>query len=203
MITDNLKLKFAFKLFSLLCAVGAGICLVCDFALNRGISWSAYVLASVGFGWAIAVPLLLSKANRLIHTLAVLMVSVFPYLFILSKLTPVTGWFTPLALPIGITVIAALWLTYLLFRFAKINMWYLFSGMIILYGIIVNSVVQYCVSVFADDRFISLDYLINLITCIVVTVLLFIIGRYSDMSKKNSAQVSQTPEPSEPDEQTK
>ena len=54
----------ALLLFSALCLLAAGICLLCDFCLSGRLSWSLIVLLSLALAWVVTVPLFQAKVHR-------------------------------------------------------------------------------------------------------------------------------------------
>lgn len=114
-------LRVLFYGFSALCALAIVACLICDFAINRSLTWSMYVVCSVPYLWLIGLPFFTVKHKVAVSLLALTALSV-PYLFLLDRFTPISGWFMPLGLPLALAGIVALWLAYMVFRYLPINL---------------------------------------------------------------------------------
>lgn len=175
MITDNRILKLLFQIFSAACVLAVVVCLICDFALNKGLGWSLYVLSAVPFVWLAASPLLLLKKWKTAVALGLFSVALLPYLYITARLTG-HAWFSPLGLPVGITGLFAFWAAWLLLRYAKINKWYLSAALVFIFGVAVNGVVNAFVNLFLSQRLYGVSDIISLLACTAVSVLLCVIG---------------------------
>ena len=167
--------KLAFISFSLACFVAAGTCVIVDTAVNRRITWAAYPLLSLAFAWAVSLPLL-AKKHVVLLSLGALTALLLPYLFLLSKLTPVTDWFVPIGLPSAIAGSAAAWLLLLLFRYTKINMWYKEAASVFLLVSVVSPVINYFVDLYTGDYPFAWDRLINVFAGIAAAGVLMVVG---------------------------
>lgn len=67
-------------LASLMFALSAAICFICDYCVTGGLSWSWIVLLSLVFAWAAALPLFLAEKNILGKLFLTVGIGVFPYL---------------------------------------------------------------------------------------------------------------------------
>ena len=95
------------------CAVAAAVGLIVDLAIDRGLGWSLIGVASSTLGWLlVGFPMLAYRRPGLF--LPVMGLASLAYLWVLDRLTGATGWFLSLALPIGLSAIAAGTLTALL-----------------------------------------------------------------------------------------
>ena len=142
--------KFIFMSFSLACFVAAGVCLIVNIAIDQKITWAAYPLISILFEWAVCSPVLVKK-----HGIALLLSSLtllnLPYLYFLSKITPVTDWFIPLGLPSAIVGILSVWIMYILFCHTKISTWYKAALSVFWFGVVVALVINYFVDIYVGD----------------------------------------------------
>lgn len=175
-IISDKRLKIAFMIFSLACFVAAGVCLICNYAINRGVTWAAYPLLCIPFAWIIAAPLMLAPKHRTVFSLSVFSVLVFPFLYLLQTLTPVSGWFWPLAAPIAAVSVPSFWLTLWLAKIWWTKKLLLGAFLLIFYGIFVSGAVRYFVSSFLNTDFFSFDIMINILACISTAALFGIIG---------------------------
>lgn len=177
-------LKFTFQIFSALCLIAVGVSLICDLVISRGLTWSLYVLISVPFVWLLATPPLILKKQRILSTMAVFTAALPLYLLLMEKLTPIRGWFVPMALPITIASLAAMWATWLLIRYVKINRWYMSAVLVFIYGVIIFAIVQVVVNGYVGQRLLGLSDYIVLLACSVITALLCVIGYGGGIQKK-------------------
>lgn len=184
MITKNTKCKLAFKIFSLLCFIAIFVCFICDFAINKSLTWSRYPLISTLCAWVVISPLLLAEKHKVVSSLAFFTVIIIPFLNFLERLTPVKGWFFELGRPVALTAFAAIWVTYVLIKFVKINKWYRSAAFVFIYAVVVSSVVNYYVDIFLGRNYLNLSNIINIISSVVVTALIVIIGYYRNIANK-------------------
>lgn len=134
MKTENRYGKLIFQIFSLLCFIAIGVCLICDFAINKAIVWSGYPICAILFAWAIALPLLLAKRNKILSSLIAMTITTLPFLYLLDRLAPIKSWFLSLGAPIAIISIAAVWIMFFIMKVCKINWWYIAAIAAFLFG---------------------------------------------------------------------
>ncbi len=175
-MTTSKQHKLAFLLFSLACLIAIGVCLICDFAINKSVVWSGYPLAGVLFGWLVIFPAILAGRHRLLFYLASLTVTVFPFLFVLESFTHVKGWFIGLAAPIAVIAVISCWIMFFVYKLFKVNKWFLSAVAMFLFGIVVATSADYYVSRFLNKSIFSLDNIISFFSCAAITILLVIIG---------------------------
>lgn len=176
MITDSKISRIALKILTAACITAAIVCIIVNFAISRSITWAAYPLIAIPFVWIVALPSLLIKKHKLLLSLAAFSALTVPFLYLLEKLTPVKEWFAVLGVPAAISSIIALWITYFLVKYAKINKWYLSAILVFIYGVVLSGVINFFVAVLLNSGFLNLSTVVNILSCIVVTVLLVIIG---------------------------
>jgi len=167
--------KLIFILFTLVCFIAMGVCLIVDMAITHRITWSAYPLLSIPFGWIAVSSLLIKKYGKVLCP-CVLTLSVLPYLYFIEKITPVSDWFLPLGLPSAVTGIIVGWIIYFLFRFIKISIWYKAAISIFLAGVIASPIINHFVNAFAQIEPSFLNSFINIFSCILVSAMLGILG---------------------------
>lgn len=99
----------ALLLFSALCLLAAGICLLCDFCLSGRLSWSLIVLLSLALAWVVTVPLFQAKVHRVRACFLALSLALIPYLLGLWTLLPLP---LPFTLATAAVSLAGLWAAY-------------------------------------------------------------------------------------------
>lgn len=75
--------------FSAVLFLGLAVCLICDLAISRGLTWSLIPCASIAFTWLVLFPGLRLEKRGAAVSLALLSVLLIPYLLLLSVLTDV------------------------------------------------------------------------------------------------------------------
>ena len=161
--------------FSISCIIAIITCLIVNFAIDRAITWALYPLISVPFGWLVLSPLVVRKLGVL-FSLCSFMIFVLPFLFLLEKITPVGGWFIGIGIPVTIIGVTLLWLTFLLFRFLKISLWFKTAITVFLAGVIASPLIDHYVNVFLNTTPTFFDRFLSIFPCIAVSVLLIVIG---------------------------
>ena len=177
--------KLIFMIYSLSCFVAAGVCLIVDMAINRQITWAAYSLLSIAFGWALFLPLL-AKKHRIILLLSALTLLALPYLLLLSGITPVTGWFLPVGLPSAVIGIIALWILLPLYLYTKMNILYKSAISLFLIGFIANTAINYCVDIYVGADPFMWSRFLSIFSCLIASAVLGIMGYMKPKNLVNS-----------------
>ena len=165
--------KLIFMTFSLLCFIALATCVIVDYAINQQITWAAYPIVSILFGWVICIPLFFKKCT---FSLCIATIATFPFLYLMDQITPAPDWFCKLGLPCAIAGIVLCWLVYLLFRLMKINLWYKFALSFFLGGVIVSPIVNYFVDTFLETEPSILQLSINIFSCLTVSAVFWALG---------------------------
>jgi hypothetical protein len=93
------------EVFSLLAFAAALVTFASDFAFGFDVTWSRYPLIAIGFIW-LSATVLIGLAEHPVLRLLGETGAVAVFLYGLELLTPVSGWFLPLGLPITILTAA-------------------------------------------------------------------------------------------------
>ena len=130
--------NIAFIVLTAIFIIGIFVSCLCNFVIDRQLSWSLYVVGSEITAWLIIVPFLKLNRNRFVTSMAGLTISIVPLLALIEYLCPIKGWVIAFALPIvGISLIS-LWIFVLLFIYVKIRWIYMTAFGLILFGVIDN-----------------------------------------------------------------
>lgn len=175
MFTESRKFRIIFQIFSALCLLAAVVCIVCDLAVYKRLTWSLYVIAALVFVWVSASPAILCKRWRILLSLGAFTIALLPYLNVTARIAG-GAWFVGLALPNALVGIAALWITWVLLRFRRINWWYMSAVLVFLYGVVVYALCNGLTNAYLGMRLFSVGEIISLIACSAVSVLLCVIG---------------------------
>jgi len=161
--------------FSVACLIAVFTCLIVNFAIDRQITWAAYALLAVPFGWGVLSPLAIKKFGPPLSLLSLTLLTL-PFLYVLDRITPVDSWFAPLGIPSAAAGLVAAWVFYLLFRFVKINNWYKSAITVFIAGVVVNPVVNYYVDRFVIDQPSMLSTILTAAGCLILAIPLFLMG---------------------------
>ncbi len=146
------------------------ICITCDLAITKSLSWSLYPISSIIFAWFIIIPFFHFKNNRIMNSLLSLSIFIIPFLFILSKIIGNQNLLS-LGVPISLTSIIYLWIIYSLFNFTKLNRLSVFS-IIFTLSIVYKLIINYIIYTLTNQKAIqSWDILIFSIIFIISLVL--------------------------------
>ena len=176
--------KLIFMIFSLFCFIAAAVCLIVNMAIDRQLTWAAYPLISILFGWAVLSPLLIKKHGMILLLCSLTLLNL-PYLYFMSKITPVTDWFLPLGLPSAIAGIITCWLLLLLFRYIKINVWYKAAFTTFWIGIVIASVINYFADIYIGNDPFQWNMLLNIFVSVIVVALLGTLGYTKSKTTNN------------------
>ena len=181
------KRKRIFVSFSLLCLVSIVVCFIVNIAIDRQITWAKFPIFSVPFGWAVLLPVL-AKKHGMVLLLCSLSLLILPYLYFISKITPVTDWFLPIGLPAAIAGIISCWIMVLIFRYIRINGWYKAAVSVFWLGGIIAPVINYHVNIYWGNDPFKWYELINVFLCVSAAIFLLIIGHRKSKSNQNNNQ---------------
>ena len=165
--------KVIFMIFTLLCFLAAGICVIVNCAMEGHITWAAYPIISVALGWVVFTPLIFRKYTL---SLCLLTAVTAPFLYLMNAITPEPDWFYGLGLPIAAISAAFLWIGYLLFRVVKISVWYKGAISCLLGGVVVSPLINYLTNSFLEIEMSVLELSINLFSYIGASVVFWIVG---------------------------
>jgi transcriptional regulator with XRE-family HTH domain len=153
--------------------IGIFVCVLCNFVIQKRLDWSLYVVGSEIAAWVILAPFFLIKRHRFVGAMAGLTITILPLLFLIEYLCPIKGWVIPFALPMVVISLIGLWISVILFSYTRINRLYLVSFELILFGVVLNIIINSFVSNYLN----SYDNLSNFIvelSCGFLAVVLFV-----------------------------
>ena len=184
--------KLVFGSFSFACVIAILTCMIVNFAIDRQITWAAYPLLAVPFGWLVLSPLTIKKYGAALSLFSLTLFTL-PFLYVLDRLTPVESWFIPLGIPSAIVGAIAAWLFFLLFRFVKINAWYKSAITVFIAGVLVNPAINYFVDRFATDQSSLLSTILTAAGCLILAIALWIAGSKRKTGKTENRPLSYLP----------
>ena len=180
--------KLLFMLFSFICFLAIGTCVIVDFSINRRITFALYPILAVSFGWLVISPVFFRK-----HAIAVfvLTTSVFPFLYLMNEITPEPDWFVGLGLPTAITGVILFWFILLLSRFIKLSAWFKASIALLVSGLIADPIIDNIVNRFLGAQPSILNRVINIFSYTAASALLAIVGYTRWAAKKRQPIVNE------------
>lgn len=142
--------------------------------------WCLVVVASCMLAWGVAAPLILLEKYRYLVSMAALSVLILPFLMLMNWLSPVSGWFTPLALPVSVMSLGVLWLFALLCTFTRISWWFL-GALLLFISPVFNYVINNRLLPAMDGIEVlpfywDISSMLNLLACVILGLILCVIG---------------------------
>lgn len=95
------------------------VCLICDFAVSGGLSWSLYPVYSVIFAWAVTIPAVCMGKRGTSRSLAALTLLILPFLYSLDVLVGEDISIMPIGTGAAVISLIYFWLIFFFFRFFK------------------------------------------------------------------------------------
>lgn len=106
-------------IYSLTLLVGIMVCLICNVAISRRLTWSLIPVCSIVFAWVISIPSIILGKRGILVSLISLSVFIVPYLYLLSVFINVKAVFSIGAVMAAVSI-GFLWLITAVFcRFFK------------------------------------------------------------------------------------
>ena len=100
--------KWGLYILSSMCLIAILVCIICDYALTKNLTWSLIVLLSLIAGWLVFVPFFRARSKVIRKSLTVISIIMLPFLAGLSAILKL-----PLILSMGSSIaclsIAAAW----------------------------------------------------------------------------------------------
>ena len=178
--------KTLYMLFTLLCIIAVGVCVIVDCAINKGVTWAVYPIISVAFGWILSAPFFF---GRYMMPLLFATALTLPYLYLLNKNTPDPDWFTGIGLPAAVIGVVFVWVVYLICRFTKLNIWYKIAVPLFLGGVIVSPAIDHFVNRFLNEEMSFISLFTNIFSCVVASVVLGIVGYIRNKEKTAAKEI--------------
>lgn len=96
---NNIKANVIFSIiFSTSLLIGIVVCIICDLAITRGLTWSLIPISSILFTWAIVFPAVMAGRRgifrSLVISLVILSILIIPFLYVLSIILKVKAVFS-------------------------------------------------------------------------------------------------------------
>ena len=151
------------------------ICCLCDYIINKNMSWSIIVLSSLVFSWCVIISFIYYEKNKYIKSLTCVSILLLPLLFVIEGFTAQKGWMIPIGIPVSIISLIYIWSVSCLFYFTKINKWYL-SSMAVAITPIVTISINYIVNSALENPSGNNGQALSSICSVIIAIIIFIIG---------------------------
>lgn len=131
-------------IYTTLLLVGIVVCVICNYAISRKLTWSLISVATIFYTWAITIPMIYHGKKGIRESLVSLSIFTLPFLYILSLLVNAKAVFS-IGAVMAVVALAYVWLGFVLFiRFQDRK---LFAGgalflIFIVLGILINIVLS-------------------------------------------------------------
>lgn len=176
----EIKNKLYFSIFTAICIIAAIICVICDFAISKTLTWSLISISSIIFAWLILLPSMILKKKTVIATLLSITIFIVPFLYILSVLTIKKEVFSVGAI-MSIIGVIYLWVITGVFQKFKQRK-YIATGISILLAIPVCLIINLTLSKIMLEPIIDIWDILTVFILLTISIILFIINYYK--SKK-------------------
>ncbi len=161
--------------------LGIVVNVIVDLAVNRRITWSMIVIASVVYAMCVAAILIWGGKNRGIRALACASILAVPLLYAISLFCAAFGydgsWFGAVAVPVTLIWLVVLWAAVFAYRVLKWNIWgaMCVSMILAIPGNLWTNALANQVTVAEQMK--SLDTMINSLAYTACAIVLFVVAR--------------------------
>lgn len=162
--------------------LAAMVCVICDIAITRRLTWSRYPIVSMGYAWLVAFPLLYFKKQPLFGGLVSASAFLLPFLFCIERIGGEARWFMPLGAPLALAAIVYLWVVWWLCCRTKLGIWFK-AALATVLTIPLDLSISMIVANFAGGPASQTDDIIEFAAAGAMALLLFAIGCF--LRKKN------------------
>jgi transcriptional regulator with XRE-family HTH domain len=173
-------LNIAIGVISLIFLISIFICILCNLATTKTISWSIVPSCSIVLAWFIIMPIIRFKKNKWTISLLCLSILIIPFLWIIEKNTSINGWLNSIGIPIVIASLSYLWGVVYLFGYTKINKWY---GVSIAF--IIMPILDIIIDIVLGRLLIDYFFLLTMLGAVIISLTFFYIGFWRKNKKKS------------------
>ena len=156
--------KLWIQVVSVLLAIPALMCVVINAVFGEGLTWSLYVVASLGTAWVWCVSPFLYRRNIVPLWIAIDATAFLGLLYVIDYLWSAAGWFLPLALPITLCLDGLLLLVVVLTRRGVLRELHVLAATLMAIGLFCM-VVEGAVDLYVTDTLTLQWSLLVLVSC--------------------------------------
>lgn len=172
-----MKQKIAYIITGGVLATSIVICIICNLAINKQISWSIYPIASIVVGYGSLSVSVYSKKNKMIKSILAIVIGILLALFLMYYIGRISSQFFLLAFII--TILSSICLSanlYVIFN-PKFSILFKASSITFLYSVILNSLINIVIFICMDikDIYKFIVSISIILIGLIVSVVLFLI----------------------------
>lgn len=175
-----MKNKIYFSIFTATCLIAVIVCVICDLAISKALTWSLIPVSSIIFAWLILLPSMILKKKVVITTLLFLTIFIIPFLYVLSVIIE-----NKEVLSIGalISVIGIIYLWSIVGIFQKLKQKkYIATGISVLLAIPVCLIINITLSKIMLEPIMDIWDILTIFILLTISIILFIMNYHK--SKK-------------------
>lgn len=179
------KNKIILMTYTVIMAVGAIVCCICDVAVSETLTWSLITLSSILFTWIISFPMILLRKKGILFSMISITSFIVPFIYVLSILIKVKEIFS-IGAVMSIIAIVFMWIVFMLYyRFKKRKL--LATGITFLSAIPVTLLINITLSKIISEPVIDIWDILSMLILLIIAVS-FIIGDYAKYKNANYEQ---------------
>jgi len=173
------ELRSAAKLMiSTIFLISIVVCVICNYAISKALTWSLYPISSIIFVWLTIIPLFQFEKKRILTSLSCFSLLIIPFLFTLDQILGSPRLFMPIGLRAAIIAILYLWIIYCLFSALKTRKWNA-SAISVLLAIPVSFIINLIVGKYLLEPFFDIWDLMTYGILILTALILFYISHFT------------------------
>ncbi len=175
-----MKNKLYFSIFTIICLIAVIVCVICDLAISKTLTWSLIPISAITFAWLILLPSMMCKKKIVIATLLSLTIFIIPFLYILSVLIKDTEILSVGAIMSTIGLIYLWSIVGISQKFKQRK--YIVASISLLLGIPLCLIVNITLSKMTLEPIIDIWDILTIFILLIISIILFMIDYYK--SKK-------------------
>ena len=172
--------KLWIQVVSVLMAIPALMCVVINAVFGEGLTWSLYVVASLGTAWVWCVSPFLYRRNIVPLWITIDATAFLGLLYVIDYLWPAAGWFLPLALPITLCLDGLLLVVVVLTRRGVLRELHVVAAALMAFGLFCL-VVEGTVDLFVTNTLTLQWSLLVLVSCSSLALIAILLQRHRDI----------------------
>lgn len=176
--------------------IGIFVSVLVNFIIDKSLTWSLIVTGGVVYTYAVGFTFLKADNHKLIKTLLCASILLMPLLFVIQGGMSFMGmeeeWFVSMGIPIGILWVAILWVTVLIQKIFKLNIWYTLA-VLLMFSLPGNIITNAKVSLFENGvnkftgGFGAAAQIFSGFSTVVMAVVLIMVGIWYNKKKKGGS----------------
>ena len=182
-VTKNKSKSSRFTLALILSAVSLiaiFICIICNYAIERTLSWALFPISSIIFTLLVVMPMILWGKKRVIISLIMFSASIIPFLFVLEKIIGRAGLIMPIGSRVSIIAVIYLWIIFFLFKSKLFK--YVSTVLTLMISIPIELWIDSVVSKFTNQSTFDIWNILAYSIIAVTSIIIFVFGYIKEKS---------------------